>query len=81
MELRDTIEMMCSEDYRERFRAEYWQTKVRYERLHRLIVQYEARKLPFELSCPIEYHREQAVIMREYLHHLEVRAELENIEL
>ena len=31
MELRDTIKFMNSEDYRERFVAEYWQTKIRYE--------------------------------------------------
>lgn len=33
MELKDTIEMMNSEDYKERFIAEYRQTKIRYEKL------------------------------------------------
>lgn len=31
MELKDTIELMTSEDYKERFKAEYWQAKIRAE--------------------------------------------------
>ena len=30
MEFKDTIAMMTSEDYKERFKAEYYQTKIRY---------------------------------------------------
>ena len=33
MELKDTVEMMGSEDYKERFKAEYCQVKIRYEKL------------------------------------------------
>ena len=33
MELYETIEGMTSTDYRERFKAEYRQTKIRYEKL------------------------------------------------
>ena len=33
MELKDTIEMMTSNDYKERFKAEYYQAKIRYEKL------------------------------------------------
>ena len=33
MELKDTIKMMTSEDYKERMKAEYLQTKIRYEKL------------------------------------------------
>ena len=29
-ELKDTIQNMVSEDYKERFKAEYYQTKIRY---------------------------------------------------
>ena len=32
MELKDTIELMNSADYKERFKAEYFQTKIRYEK-------------------------------------------------
>ena len=33
MELKDTVEMMSSEDYKERFKAEYYQVKIRYGKL------------------------------------------------
>lgn len=81
LELKDTIELMNSNDYRERFKAEYYQTKIRYDKLHRMIVKYDARTLDFELSCDIEMHKKQAKAMGEYLYCLEVRAEIEKIEL
>lgn len=42
MELKDTVQMMESEDFKERFKAEYYQTKIRYDKLHQMIVKYEA---------------------------------------
>ena len=42
MELKDTIEMMMSEDYKERFKAEYNQTKIRYEKLKKFNTRIEA---------------------------------------
>ena len=33
MELRNTAKGMESSDYKVRFAAEYWQTKIRYEKL------------------------------------------------
>lgn len=81
MELKDTIEMMQSEDYKERFKAEYWQTKVRYEKLHKTIVKAEAGTLGFELSCPLDMLKEQKAVMGMYLYILEVRAETEGINL
>lgn len=35
MELKDTVEMMTSSDYKERFKAEYYQLKLRYNKLLR----------------------------------------------
>lgn len=81
MTLTDTVEMMFSEDYKERFKAEYWQTKVRYNRLHKMIIRYEAGTLDFTPSCPIEVLKEQRRHMGEYLHSMEVRAEIENVDL
>ena len=81
MELKDTIEMMNSENYKERFKAEYYQTKIRYDKLHKMIVKYDAKALDFELSCDIDMHRKQARAMGEYLYCLEVRAVIEHIEL
>jgi hypothetical protein len=81
MELKDTVELMISEDYQERFIAEYHQTKIRYEKLHKTIVKYEAGTLNFTPSCSIELLKAQKRAMSKYLYALEVRAQIENIEL
>lgn len=80
-ELKDTIELMNSEDYKERFKAEYWQTKIRYDKLHKLIIKMEAGTYDFTPSCSLEIHKEQAKYMGMYLYILEVRAEYEGIDL
>ena len=81
MELKDTIEMMLSEDYKERFKAEYWQLKYRLERLNRLIDSYNAGQHTIELSSPIVIHKQQAGIMQRYMSLLELRAQMEEIDL
>lgn len=81
MELKETAEMMQSADYKERFKAEYHQTKIRYEKLHKMVVKYEANKLEFTPSCDIEILKKQKAAMGQYLYCLEVRAAIENIEL
>ena len=81
MELKDTITLMNSSDYKDRFKAEYQQTKIRYDKLHRMIVRYEADTLDFEPTCSLELLKEQASYMGRYLYTLEVRAEIEKIEL
>ena len=62
MELKDTIDGMISNDYRERFKAEYRQTKERYERLKGFCNRIEAaertgREEPRH-DCPLELLRE-----------------------
>ena len=92
MELKDTVEMMCSEDYKERFKAEYNQTKLRYEKLKAFNTKIEAANrtkyrpdiMPVSMpqhDCTEELLCEQQRIMGEYLHILEVRAVIENIIL
>lgn len=81
MELKDTIEMMNSPDYKERFKAEYHQTKIRYEKLHRMCIKYEAGTLDFTPTCSLELLKEQKAAMGRYLGCLEVRAEIEGIIL
>jgi hypothetical protein len=92
MTLKDTCEMMCSEDYKERFRAEYYQLKERYERLRAFNIKIEAAKwascsderLDIETpkhDCPDQLLREQEEAMSEYLKVLEIRAVLEGIVL
>lgn len=81
MELKDTIELMNSNDYKDRFKAEYYQTKIRYEKLHKMLIRYEAGTLGFEPTCPISTLEDQEYYMKDYLKMLEVRAEIEKIEL
>ena len=81
MELKDTIELMTSEDYRDRFKAEYYQTKIRYDKLHAMIIKMEAGTLDFEPSCSIDLFKSQAQYMGQYLYVLEVRAQIEGVEL
>ena len=81
MELVDTSFMMVSEDYKERFKAEYYQTKIRYNKLHAMVVKYEAGTLNFTPSCPLELLKEQKAAMGKYLYCLEVRAQIEGINL
>jgi len=79
--LNETVELMNSEDYKERFRAEYWQLKIRYEKLRSTLIKKEAGTLGFELTTPVYRLEEQQRHMAEYLHDLEVRAEIEGISL
>ena len=81
MELKDTVELMNSSDYKDRFIAEYWQTKIRYTKLHDMIVKYEAGTLDFDPVCPIDLLKTQTNGMGMYLYALEVRAQMENIDL
>lgn len=81
MTLVETIPMMDNEDYKERFKAEYYQTKVRYEKLHKMGCKYEAGTLDFTPKCSLELLMEQKKHMGMYLDCLEIRAEIEGIEL
>ena len=91
-DLRETVELMTSADYKERFKAEYWQTKIRYEKLKKFNTRIEAAnavscetkhtivEMP-EHDCPEWILREQEKIMSEYLHMLEMRALIEGIDI
>lgn len=81
MELKDTIELMISDDYKERFKAEYCQLKIRCENLHKTIIKNKAGTLDFELNCSAELLKTQLYNMEQYLEILEIRAEIEKIEL
>lgn len=79
--LEDTVEMMKSPDYKDRFRAEYFQLKIRLERLYEMLVRYDAGTLGFNPDCSIRVLKDQLGIMRDYLYALQVRAEIEGIAL
>ena len=79
--LADTIPYMNSSDYKDRFIGEYWQTKIRYDKLHDMTVRYEAGKFNFTPTCPLDLLKEQKKYMGMYLNKLEIRAVLEEIDL
>ena len=81
MELKETVELMKSSDYKERFKAEYLQVKIRYEKLRKMLVKLDAGTLDFTPKCTKVLLLEQKRYMSEYIRCLEVRAEVEGIEL
>lgn len=90
MELKNTVALMNSDDYKERFKAEYYQTKIRYEKLKAFNTKIEAHERTRftclstsepKHDCPLDLLREQQSVMGAYLHTLEVRAVIEGIEL
>ena len=81
MELKDTVGMMLSEDYKERFKAEYYQVKIRLEKLEDTIKKYDESILNFTDPFPIELLRQQADYMNNYKAILEQRASYEGITL
>ena len=72
---------MDSEDYKDRFKAEYYQTKIRYDKLHKMVIKYEAGTLDFTPSCSLELLKNQLSYMGNYRRILEIRAEVEGIKL
>lgn len=81
MELKDTVALMTSADYKERFEAEYEQLNIRCTKLRRMIADYKAGKLDFTPACPVELLERQLKAMYEYLNCLKTRAEIEGIEV
>ena len=81
MELKDTIEMMQSVDYKERFKAEYYQVVIRYQKLKAMILKWDNGELNFCPTCPRSTYDLQLRAMADYIAVLEARAVMENIQL
>lgn len=76
-----TATLMTSEDYKDRFKAEYIQLKNRYEGLKRMTDNWDNGTLNFTPTCPGATYNFQLRAMKEYLDILEVRAKIEGINL
>ena len=81
MELKDTVEMMNSEDYKERFKAEYCQTKIRYGKLKYMLERWDGGILDFVPTSPRSTYDIQIRAMADYIAVLEARAVMEGITL
>lgn len=80
-ELQETATMMCSADYKERFRAEYYQLETRKEKLKQMVEKWDKGELSFTPTCPRSTYDLQLRAMAEYKAVLEMRAKAEGVEL
>lgn len=81
MKLNETVEMMNSEDYKQRFKAEYGQLVIRYYGLRNMLEKWDNGTLEFEPTCPRSTYNMQIKAMTDYIAVLEARAVMENIDL
>ena len=80
-DLSSTVDLMLSDDCIERFKAEYYQTAIRYNRLMDMLDKLDRGELDFTPTCSRDILVGQATAMLEYLRVLEKRAEIEGIEI
>lgn len=80
-ELPDTIDLMISENYKDRFKAEYYQLDIRANNLDKMLYEWRANKLKFKPTCDYGLLLKQFQLMDEYRMILRVRAQIEGIEL
>lgn len=81
IELKDTIAGMTSADYKERFKAEFQQTYIRWKKLTDMIEKHKAGTLGFTPTCSIELLEEQRNQMLWLLEILMRRAFIEKINV
>lgn len=81
LELADTVELMNSPDYKDRFVAEYLQLKIRLDKLSKFINKVRSGTAGFKPSCPLALLVNQCDTMADYLEWLERRARIEGINL
>lgn len=79
--LASTVELMTSGDYKDRFRAEYAQVKIRYDKLKSILDSYSDGSINFKPNCPAFMLKDQLDIMKEYIKILEDRALCERIDI
>lgn len=80
-ELKETINLMNSNDYKDRFRAEFYQLEIRCEKFRNMLDDYEEEILSYVPSCSYDFLHTQYVYMCDYLECLKQRAEIEKIVL
>ena len=81
MDLKETIEMMNSADYKERFKAEYYQVVIRYQKLKEMLRKWDNGELNFTPTCPRSTYNMQIKAMTDYIAVLEARAVMEKVDL
>ena len=79
--LSQTVDMMTSSDYKERFKAEYAQVVIRYKKLKNMLDKWDKNELTFTPTCPRSIYNIQIKAMTDYIAILEARAVMEHIVL
>ena len=79
-DLKDTVNLMTSDDYKDQLLAEYWQLKIRHQKLQVAIAR-KSQRLDRDTKTPIDTLQAQAHIMERYLNLLRLRAREEDILL
>ncbi len=81
MKLNETLDLMCSDDYKDRFRAEYYQLENRCVGLEQMLIKYQDGTLPFTPNCSYDLLNGQLKAMEVYRSYLDERAVIEGVEL
>ena len=79
--LSETIDLMKSENYDDRLKAEYYQLKIRMNGLYDMLLKYKRGELSFTPKCSYDLLHGQYRAMDLYLQYLCDRAEIEGIDL
>lgn len=79
--LEETIDLMLSENYQDRFKAEYEQLEIRIQGLAKMLVDYRDGNLRFVPKCSYDLLNGQLKAMQMYSEYLQERAEIEVIDL
>lgn len=80
-ELKDTVALMNSPNYKDRFVAEYLQTAIRAKGLQMMLARWDNNMLPFEPKSPRSLYNQQLNHMLGYIETLTQRAQIEDIAL
>lgn len=70
-----------SNDYKERFKAEYRALVIRLKKLETMLFRFHHDKLDFKPSCPEHVLERQCMLMEDYAKILRERAVIEDIDL
>ena len=81
MELDETVELMTSKNYKDRFKAAVYQLNIRIEKLQSICNRWDSGELNFTPACPRCTYDLQIKSMQEYLAILIMRAKMEGIKL
>lgn len=81
MLLQETVKLMMSDNYKDRFIAEYKQLTIRIKDLNTMLYKYKKGLLNFKPHCSYDLLNGQLRAMLLYKTYLEERALIENIEV